>query len=86
MHEYGEEVGIVFHQELDDSSNEDGHVNVGIRSKDLTPTQSRKPKKCDKKRLKLAYHKFKQISLHRRSIIKSLAQALDSKRSTLQFA
>jgi len=48
---------------LDDSSNEEGHANANVatRSKDLTPTQSRKPKNCDRKKVeKLMYHKFKQ--------------------------
>jgi hypothetical protein len=46
MHECGKEVGIVLHQELDDSSKEYGHANanVGTRSKDLTPIRSRKLK------------------------------------------
>jgi hypothetical protein len=51
---------------LDDSSNEDGHANananVGTRSKDLTLTQSRKPKNYDWKKVeKLMHHKFKQF-------------------------
>ena len=75
----------MFHQELDDSSNEDGHANanVGTRSKDLSPTQSRKLKNCDRKKVEADVSQAQTITSHRTSIIRSRAQALGSNKSIL---
>lgn len=85
MHECGEEVGIVFYQELDDSSNEDGHANAndGTRSKDLTLTQSRKPKNYDRKMVEVDVSQVQTIySICTEGlIIRSLAQDLGSNKS-----
>ena len=71
----------MFHQELDDSSNEDGHTNqmLALGQRILVQLKVESLRIVIGKRLKLTYHKFEQFHC----IIRSLAQALGLNKSIL---